>query len=40
MDLAQNLQFSHLLAKSVEIKIQGTVILPVRYGCGTLREER
>jgi len=31
-DLAQNLQSPHLLAKKLEIKIKGTVILPVCYG--------
>ena len=39
-DLGQNLKVSHLLAKNLETKIiEGTVILPVWYGYGTLREE-
>jgi hypothetical protein len=38
-NLAQNLQSPHLLAKNLEIKIKGTVILLVWYGYGTLREE-
>jgi hypothetical protein len=38
-DLAQNLQSPHLIAKNLDIKIKGTLILPVCYGYGTLREE-
>jgi len=38
-DLGQNLKSSHQLAKNLEIKIKLTVILPVRYGYGRLREQ-
>ena len=40
----QNLLYSGLMSKNLEIKIYGTVILPGLYGCETwsltLREER
>ena len=42
--LVQNILSSSLLSKNLKIKIYGTIILPVLYGCETwsltLREER